>query len=105
MMGSVSRFIMTHVAMHPPLLAVELAAPVRKGMLPAGGPAMSKPLAAGETSLHFQILGRGLPAIAYELEVDALAFVERCEPGAFNSRDMNEHVLPAIRWLDEAVAF
>src|SRR3954466_1336125 len=104
-MGSVSRFIMTHVAMHPPPLPVELAALVRKGMLPAGGSAMSIALAAGETSLHFQIFGRGLPAIVHQLEVNTLAFVERCQPGAFNRRDMNEHVLPAIRRLNEAVAF
>src|SRR5262245_27593596 len=74
-MGSVSRFIMTHVAIHPPLLTVELAAPVRN-VLPAAGSAMSIRL-AGETSLHFQIFGRGFPAIVHQLEVDALAFVER----------------------------
>ena len=69
---SCSRFIMTHAAAAP----VELAAPDQNGVLPAGGSARSIQLAAGETSLHFQIFGRTLPAIVHQLEVDALAFVE-----------------------------
>src|ERR1043166_8076655 len=42
--------------------------------------------------------------VGLDVEVDALAFVERFQPGALDCRDVHEHVAAAIVRLDEAVA-
>src|SRR6516162_11494179 len=42
--------------------------------------------------------------VGLDLERDALALVERLEPGPLDSSDVHEHIAPAIVRLDEAVA-
>src|ERR1044072_97582 len=64
-----------------------------------------RPACGLERSGDLQILSRRLAAIAHELEVDPLAFIQRAQPGALHCRDVHEHVLAAVGRLDEAVTF
>src|SRR6185295_6705407 len=69
---------------------------------------------AGETRIdapgglagHDQVDGRRTLAllVGLDVEVDALAFVERFQAGALDRRDVHEHVATAVVRLDEAVA-
>src|ERR1700751_1361575 len=54
--------------------------------------------------LDLEIFSRGLAAIGNFFVLDCLSFVERGKPRLLHSRNMNEHVLPARRGLDESVA-
>jgi len=38
---------------------------------------------------------------ALQLEADCLTLIEGLEPGALDSRDMDEYVLGPVGWLDE----
>jgi hypothetical protein len=51
-----------------------------------------------------QIGCRGLSALGHNVERDFLSLVEAAHPGAFDSADVDEHVLAAVIWLDEAEA-
>src|SRR4029450_7231024 len=51
-------------------------------------------------SLDLEILRRGFSAVAYDLILDLLAFIERRQPGPLDSRNMHEHILPAALRLD-----
>src|SRR5271168_3632362 len=62
------------------------------------------PRCARGDSFHFQVLCRGLAAVADDLVLHLLAFIECAEPCALYSRDVNKHVLPATLRLNEAVA-
>src|SRR5262249_36499422 len=61
-------------------------------------------LALEHGSLHLEILRRRLAAVADQFELHALPLVERREAGTLNRRDVHEHILPAVRGLDETVA-
>ena len=52
-----------------------------------------------------QIGRRGLSALSHNVERDFLSLVEAAHPGAFDSADVDEYVLAAVIWLDEAEAF
>jgi hypothetical protein len=51
-----------------------------------------------------QIGCRGLSALGHNVERDFLSLVEAAHPGAFDSADVDEHVLAAVIRLDEAEA-
>src|SRR5262245_41316379 len=51
-----------------------------------------------------KVLGRGLAAIAHQLEFHPLALVERGQPRPLHGRDVNEHILAAVGGLNEPVA-
>src|SRR5579864_4693026 len=46
-----------------------------------------------------------LAALLLKLVADLLALAQAVQPGALDRRDVHEHVLAAVRGLDEAVAF
>src|SRR3954464_1400678 len=52
---------------------------------------------------HFEVLGRLFASIGDDLKVDVLAFVQRAQAGALNSRDVHEHIFAAARRLNEAI--
>jgi len=53
-------------------------------------------------SARLKIDGRGLALLStLQLEADRLTLIEGLEPSAFNSRDMDEHVLGAVGRLNE----
>ena len=51
-----------------------------------------------------QIGRRGLSALGHNVERDLLSLVEAAHPGAFDSANVDEHVLAAVIRLDEAEA-
>src|SRR6185312_2619283 len=55
-------------------------------------------------SLDLEVLRGRLSAILDELVLNGLSFVQRAKSGAFNSRDVHKHILPAFLRLDEAIA-
>src|SRR5262245_12601571 len=55
-------------------------------------------------SLDLEVLRGRLSAILDELILNGLSFVQRAKSGAFNSRDVHKHILPAFLRLDEAIA-
>src|ERR1700722_20334153 len=57
-----------------------------------------------QPSLDLEIFRRRLAAVADNLVLDLLAFIERAEAGPLHRRDMDEHILPAALRLDEPVA-
>src|SRR6266852_5263625 len=56
-------------------------------------------------SLDLKILRRRFSAVAYDLELDLLAFIERGQTRLLHSRNVHKHILPAALRLDESVAF
>src|SRR5712671_5772977 len=56
-------------------------------------------------SLDLKILRRRFSAVAYDLELDLLAFIERGETRLLHSRNVYKHILPAALRLDESIAF
>src|SRR5690349_24947714 len=54
-----------------------------------------------------QIVGRRLArtAICHDLVADLLAFTQSSKSGAFDSTDVNEHVVTAVIRLDKAITF
>src|SRR4051812_4978861 len=52
-----------------------------------------------------EIGGRGLAALHRHLIVHHLAIVQALEPRRLDGRDVDEHILPAVLWHNEAVAF
>src|SRR6476660_3362713 len=54
-------------------------------------------------ALDLEILGRGLAAVGNLFVFDGLPFIECRKTSFLNCRNMNEHVLAAIRGLDEPV--
>src|SRR5258706_15597766 len=56
-------------------------------------------------SLDLKILRRRFSAVAYDLELDLLAFIERGKTRPLHSRYVNKHIAPAALRLDESIAF
>jgi hypothetical protein len=56
-------------------------------------------------SLDPKILRRRFSAVAYDLELDLLAFIERGQTRPLHSRNVHKHILPAALRLDESIAF
>src|SRR5215470_11914521 len=56
-------------------------------------------------SLDLKILRRRLSAVAHDLELDLLAFIERGQTRLLHSRNVHKHILPAALRLDESIAF
>ena len=56
-------------------------------------------------SLDLEVAGGFLASIRDDLIVDLLTLVEGAEAGAFDCRDMNEHVLAAASRLNKTIAF
>src|SRR5260370_42429285 len=56
-------------------------------------------------SLDLEILRRRFSAVAYDLELDLLAFIERGETRLLHSRNVHKHIAPAALRLDESIAF
>src|SRR5262247_1206385 len=59
----------------------------------------------GPPSTRFEILGRLLAAVADQLVLDHLTFVERAQAGALDRGDMDEYVFAAVLRLNESIAF
>src|SRR5262245_59343051 len=55
-------------------------------------------------SLDLEIHGRCFSAVLFDLILDVLPFIERAQPSALNSGDMNEHVPAAALRLNESIA-
>src|SRR6185369_467115 len=55
-------------------------------------------------ALNLEVLGRSLTPVGDLFVFDGLPFIERRKTSFLNCRNMNEHVLAAIRGLDEPVA-
>src|SRR5579871_6195507 len=55
-------------------------------------------------SLDLEIFRRRLSAVAHDLELDLLTFVEGGQAGLFHSRNVNKNVLSATLRLNEAIA-
>src|SRR5690242_4186614 len=74
----------------------------KPGMVGQPGPSRHEiqPFGSG----FFQVTGRRLAAIRNEIEAELLAFAEAAHSRTFDGGDVDEHVLGAIIWLDEAVA-
>src|SRR3954447_26937284 len=87
-------------------LGLEWSARTRTNVLRGGESTNGASPSAGRSrSHHLQIFRRCLAAIAHELVFDLLTFVQGAQAGALDGRHMHEHVLPAVRRLNEAVAF
>src|SRR5215468_5223558 len=56
-------------------------------------------------SLDLKILRRRFSAVAYDLELDLLAFIERGQTRPLHSRNVHKHILPSALRLDESIAF
>src|SRR5713226_10388632 len=56
-------------------------------------------------SLDLKILRRRFSAVAYDLELDLLAVIERGQTRFLHSRNVHKHILPAALRLDESIAF
>ena len=56
-------------------------------------------------SLDLKILRRRFSAVAYDLELDLLAFIERGQTRPLHSRNVHKHIAPAALRLDESIAF
>src|SRR6266404_6550257 len=56
-------------------------------------------------SLDLKILRRRFSAVAYDLELDLLAFIERGQTRLLHSRNVHKHILAAALRLDESIAF
>jgi hypothetical protein len=56
-------------------------------------------------SLDLKILRRRFSAVAYDLELDLLAFVECGQTRPLHGRNVHKHILPAALRLDESIAF
>src|SRR5262249_14063631 len=50
-------------------------------------------------------LRRRFSAVAYDLELDLLTFIERGQTRPLHSRNVHKHILPAALRLDESIAF
>src|SRR5215468_9615462 len=55
-------------------------------------------------SLDLEVLRGCLPAVLDEFVLNGLTLVQSAKSGAFNGRDVYEHILPAFLGLDEAIA-
>src|SRR5262249_4006675 len=55
-------------------------------------------------SLDLKVLRGRLPAVLDEFVLNGLSFVQSTKSGAFDRRDVYEHILPAFLGLDEAIA-
>src|SRR5215831_14539243 len=55
-------------------------------------------------SLNLEVLRGRLSAVLDEFVLNGLTFVQRAKSGAFDRRDVYEHILPAFLGLDEAIA-
>src|SRR5260370_19998876 len=55
-------------------------------------------------SLDLKILRRRFSAVAYDLELDLLAFVERGQTCLLHRRNVHKHIAPAALRLDESIA-
>src|SRR6516162_2207480 len=55
-------------------------------------------------SFHLELLGRFLATVRHNLVFDYLSLIESAQARAFDSRDMNEHVLASGLRLDEPVS-
>src|ERR1700674_562238 len=79
----------------------------RVGLATASGGLRQRPVlfarCARSTSFDFEVLCRGLAAIADDFVLDLLAFIEGAEAGALYRRDVDKHVLAATLRLNEAV--
>src|SRR5579885_2408468 len=60
--------------------------------------------ARAAAELNLQVLGRGLAPIGDLFVFDGLSFIEGRQSGLLHCRDMNKHVLPPGRGLDESIA-
>src|SRR5215475_588541 len=58
----------------------------------------------GPPSTRFEILRRLLAAVADQLVLDHLTFVERAQAGALDRGDMDEYVFAAVLRLNESIA-
>src|SRR5882762_9596782 len=56
-------------------------------------------------SLDLKILRRRFSAVAYNLELDLLAVIERGQTRFLHSRNVHKHILAAALRLDESIAF
>jgi hypothetical protein len=56
-------------------------------------------------SLDLKILRRRFSAVAYDLELDLLAFIECRQAGLLDRRNVHKYILPAALRLDESIAF
>src|SRR5712691_9880979 len=56
-------------------------------------------------SLDLKILRRRFSAVAYDLELDLLAFIERGQTRPLHSRNVHKYIAPAALRLDESIAF
>src|SRR5260221_7456461 len=56
-------------------------------------------------SLDLKILRRRFSAVAYDLELDLLAFIERGKTRLLYSRNVHKHIAPAALRLDKSIAF
>jgi hypothetical protein len=56
-------------------------------------------------SLDLKILRRRFSAVAYDLELDPLAFIERGQTRLLHSGNVHKHIAPAALRLDESIAF
>src|SRR5262249_9044493 len=72
-------------------------------LLPGAGRAV-KLLMKVSRSTRFEILRRLLAAVADQLVLDHLAFVERGQAGALDRGDMDEYVFAAVLRLNESIA-
>ena len=55
-------------------------------------------------SLDLEVLRGRLPAVLDEFKLNGLPLVQCAKSGAFDRRDVHEHILPAFLGLDEAIA-
>src|SRR5436309_15303541 len=69
----------------------------------SGGVLAEAMAATASISLDLEVLRRGLAAIADELVLDVLAFVQGAQPSALDRGNMHEHVFAAISRLDETI--
>ena len=61
---------------------------------------------AGQAALGvLKVAGSLLAALGHDVVADLLAFHERAHAGALDGADMHEHVLAAVRRLNESKAF
>ena len=58
-----------------------------------------------DDNLNFKVLGGLFAAVSNDLVFDRLAFVKTSQARLFDSRNVNENVLTAFRWLNEAITF
>src|SRR5262245_24143976 len=76
------------------------------GPVPLGGKFQTNDslVSSEKRSLDLEVLRGRLSAVLDELVLNGLSFVQRAKSGAFNSRDVHKHILPAFLRLDEAIA-